>query len=484
MIAGNNVRIDFQFDEKGTIYTARAGLVPVMKMIHETKISKRLNSVCEGMWGESRSPNFGFENAGLLMMGMLSGFPRAYQIVNSSEANFFAQLLNIDQVPSQPALSRFVSSFEEHNIAGMRDIVFDLGSKFSNNRSGGFRILVQDQSAIQKYGKQMEGVEKGYGGTLKRGSLMLQTSLLVDGCSSAILDGEVREGSTHSSAGATEQLSRVLSRPVPNADPTLVLADSAYGFGAYIRTCEKYDSCFILAIKHDAWLKQEMDENNFKRFFSATTDEEYGYREFVACRKAWAPENPSDEPHLDGLRVVVVRLPVDKGEAPRFQFLVTNLREDWTAEEVHQLYKQHRESIEIMNDELKNQIGLTELPSQSLNGNRGMAQIMFLAWNIQRMIERVGLEKERRRQNSRREEQEKLQESTAKRKALKEKVQQLKGKLQRFEWWTIFVRFISVGGKFSLAGRQRKVIVSDNPAFREWIAQLTEFDWKSLSLVS
>ena len=482
MASGSNVRIDLQFDDRGTIYTARAGLVPVMKMVQETNLGKRLNAACDGMWGQSRSTNFGLENAGVLMLGCLAGFPRAYQVVNSSEANFFAQLLNIEQVPSQPALSRFVSSFDEHNISAMRDIVFDLGAKFSTNYSGGFRIIVHDQSAVQKYGKQMEGVEKGYGGILKRGSLMLQTSLVVDGCSSAILDGEVREGSAHSSNGAEEQLARVLARPTSSPEPTLVLADSAYGFGGYIRTCERYNSTFVLAIKNDAWLKRELKEENFNRYFRSTTTEGYGYREFVGARQAWAPEDPSDDPSLDGLRVIVVRLPVEKGEAPRFQFLVTNLRDDWTSEEVHQLYKQHRESIEIMNDELKNQIGLSNLPSQSLNGNRGMAQIMFLAWNVQRLIERVGLEKERQKENIRREGQAKNQEESAQRKALREKVQQLRGKLQRFEWWTIFVRFISVGGKFSFAGRQRKVIVSDNQGFREWYDQLSGFNWKAIAL--
>lgn len=484
MATGNNVRIDLHFDEKGTIYTARAGLVPIMKMINETKIDRRLNAACTGMWGESRSLNFGFESAGLLLLGTLAGFPRAYQIVNSSEANFFAQLLNIEHVPSQPALSRFISSFSESNVGSIRDLVFDVGANFSSNRSGGFRIIVHDQSAVQKYGLKMEGVEKGYGGTIKRGSLMLQASLLVDGCSSAILDGEIREGSTHSAAGAAEQLDRVLSRPTSNRDPSLVLADCAYGFGEYIRTCEKRDATFVLAIKNDAWLKRELAAEDFKRFKKGDADEGYGYREFVATRKPWAPNVPADDPSLDGLRVVVIRLPGEKEEAPRFQFLVTNLRPDWTSEEVHQLYKQHRESIEIMNDELKNQIGLTELPSQCFDGNRGMAQIIFLAWNIQRMIERVGLEKERKRENARRAERDSQQETTEKRRALKEKVQQLKGKLQRFEWWSIFVRFISVGGKFSFAGRQRKVIVSENPAFREWIDSLTQFNWQGVALLT
>jgi hypothetical protein len=478
-----NKRIDIRFDKKGMIYTARAGLVPVMKMITETKMSKRLNTACSGMWGESRSDNFGFESTGLLLLGTLAGFPRAYQIVQSSEVNFFAQLLNIESVPSQPALSRFISSFGENNVDKLRELVFDVGAKFSTNVSGGFRIIVQDQSAIQKYGAKMEGVEKGYGGTLKRGSKMLQASLVIDGCSSAILDGEIRKGSTHSADDAAEQLDRVLSKSGTNQEkPSLVLGDSAYGFGAYIRTCEKYDSSFILAIKNDAWLKKELAAENFKRFKKGEADEGYGYREFVASRKAWAPDEPGYDPLLDGLRVIVVRLPVDKEEAPRFQFLVTNLRSEWTPEEAHQLYKQHRESIEIMNDELKNQIGLNQLPSQCLDGNRGMAQIIFLAWNVQRMIERVGMEKERDRENAKRIQRESQQAITEKRMAFKEKVQQLKGRLQRFEWWTIFVRFISVGGKFTTAGRQRAVVVSENSAFREWTDSLMNYKWKSMAL--
>ena len=63
------------------------------------------------------------------------------------------------------------------------------------------------------------------------------------------------------------------------------------------------------------------------------------------------------------------------------------------------------------------------------------------------------------------------------------KVQALKGLLQRREWWTLFVRFISTGGKYSEASRQRNVFVSANAEFKEWYDNLFEFDWKKFALI-
>lgn len=481
-MASLNQKIGIQFDQNKTIYTARAGLVPVREIMRHTKMDTALNSACDGMWGEARSENFGFESAGLLLLGIMSGFPRAYQIVNSSEANFFSKLLNVENVPSQSSLSRFISSFEEKNISALKKLVATTGEQLDSVRSGGFRVIVHDQSAIQKYGKEMEGVEKGYGGSLKRGSLMLQASLVVDGCTSSILSGDIRTGSTHTFVEAATQLDSVLNNLKNEKERTLILADSGYGCGDYIRTAEKHESCFILAIKNDAWLKNELSQEDFKNFRQGVAGEDYGYREFITSRKAWLPDD-SKNPLEEGLRVIVVKLPVGKDKEPKFQYLVTNLTDDWNSEYVHQLYKQHRESIEIMNDELKNQLGLGDLPSQLLDGNRGMAQLVFLAWNIIRMVEKIGLKKHRDRENEARLKKEKEQEINEKKRTLREKVQALKGVLQRREWWTLFVRFISTGGKYSEASRQRNVFVSANTDFKEWYDNLIEFDWKKFVVI-
>ena len=134
-----NQKIGIQFDQNKTIYTARAGLVPVREIMRHTKMDTALNSACDGMWGEARSENFGFESAGLLLLGIMSGFPRAYQIVNSSEANFFSKLLNVENVPSQSSLSRFISSFEEKNISALKSK--NLIKRIGADKGGSWKIL-------------------------------------------------------------------------------------------------------------------------------------------------------------------------------------------------------------------------------------------------------------------------------------------------------------------------------------------------------
>ena len=112
-----------------------------------------------------------------------------------------------------------------------------------------------------------------------------------------------------------------------------------------------------------------------------------------------------------------------------------------------------------------------------------MAQLVFLAWNIIRLVEKIGLKKQRDRENEARLKNEREQEISEKKRTLREKVQALKGLLQRREWWTLFVRFISTGGKYSEASRQRNVFVSANAEFKEWYDNLFEFDWKKFALI-
>ena len=46
-------------------------------------------------------------------------------------------------------------------------------------------------------------------------------------------------------------------------------------------------------------------------------------------------EKYSKNPLEEGLRVIVVKLPVGADKEPKFQYLVTNLTEDWNSEYVH-----------------------------------------------------------------------------------------------------------------------------------------------------
>lgn len=169
-------------------------------------------------------------------------------------------------------------------------------------------------------------------------------------------------------------------------------------------------------------------------------------------------------------RVVVVRLPEQDDRDIKYQFLITSLSaEDHSPEEIHDLYRKNRESIEQINDEIKNQLGLTELPSKKLDANRAAAQIVALAWNLQRHIEHIGMAQERKDENIRKS---------------KMNIHESRKSKRRFEWWTMFIRFISIGGKLKIGGNKISVIVGKCASVVNWVKNIQIFDWTVYSLVN
>lgn len=464
--------IELEFCDDATLFTARAGLAPINEIAKDLKIYKTLDNICEPLRHPSYVDFKGSQIVMMLMFGLMAGLYRVHHILSSAELPFLTKLVNLIRIPVATTIFRFFERFNEPAIAAFQKMNFDLASKYTETVNG-FQIIAHDQSALQKYGSKMEGVEKGYGGTLKKGSRMLQSSLIVDAGSHTILNADIRSGSTHSFKNAASEMDRVLTGLDTNSDvQRLVMGDSAYGVGEYMRVCDKHKAQFILAVKNDSWIKQELAELDMQRFHHGKENPDYGYREFLADREVWycngqLPLFESED--WDGTRrVVVVRLPCEKGETQKYQFLATSLSKDeFPAENIHLLYKKNRESVELINDEVQNQMGLSELPSQDLNANRAIAQVVVLAWNLQRHIEHVGMQTERKNEAIRRS---------------KFDIEESRKTQRRFEWWSMFVRFIAVGGRLKTGQNRLVVLVSKNKCFQEWLALLEDFDWKAFAI--
>jgi len=470
-IMARQIALEFASNED-VIYTARAGLVPINEIAKKLKLPKAINDACSGVRDERYTTYRSSELVLFRVYGHLAGLHRVDQVLKSAEFPFLAKLAGLDKAkPVDTTFGRFYEGFAEDQIRNLQRLNFNLATRKVIEVSG-FRILVHDQSAIQKYGSKMEGVEKGYGGTLKRGAKMLQASMIVDAGMNTIPRLEICVGARHSNFNATAELGEVLEQ-MPKAQPgkVLVLGDSAYGIGDYMRKCDEYNANFILAVKNDKWMKAELEVLDFKRFKPGKDAPDYGYREFVADRDVW---NSSEGNELFGdswegaRRVVVVRLPAKTGEDTRYQFLVTTLpAEKYAAEDVHALYRKNREAIEQVNNEIKNQLGLTELPSHELDANRAIAQVVALAWNLQRHVEHVGMASERRDEAVRR---------------AHFKIPKSRKLQRRYEWWTLFVRFITIGGKVKVGGNKTRVIVGNCESTKRWLAELMAFDWSAYAL--
>jgi len=90
-----------------------------------------------------------------------------------------------------------------------------------------------------------------------------------------------------------------------------------------------------------------------------------------------------------------------------------------------------------------------------------------MAWNLQRHVEKVGMEKERKDEAIRR---------------AKMKIEECRKNQRRFEWWTMFIRFIAVGGRLKTGKNRLVVAISQNQAMRAWLNALEAFDWSAYAL--
>lgn len=467
-------KISLEFSKsEDIIYTARAGLVPINEIARKIRLPQAIDQACSGVRNESY---IDYKSSQLVMfrvLGHMAGLHRTDQVLKSSELPFIAKLTEMDEsTPVGTTFARFYEGFEESHVGNLQATNFNLATKNIMEKSG-YQILVHDQSAIQKYGRKMEGVEKGYGGSLKRGSLMLQSSLIVDAGMHTVLRLDIRQGSTHSYFGAAAELDDVLKK-LPKTKPgaRLVLGDSAYGVGEYMRKCDEYNTNFTLAAKNDAWMKSELEALDFKRFNVGKDNPEYAYREFFADRDAWNGQGANQlfGDDWDGKRrVVVVRLPVKSVDDPKYQFLITSFSaEQHSAEEVHSIYRKNREAVELINDEIQDQLGLSELPSKNIDANRAVAQVIALAWNLQRHIEHVGMAAERNDEAIRRG---------------KLNIPESRKIQHRFEWWTMFIRFITTGGRLKTGGNKLAVVIGQNAHMKQWLDSLLAFDWRAYSLM-
>ena len=118
---------------------------------------------------------------------------------------------------------------------------------------------------------------------------------------------------------------------------------------------------------------------------------------------------------------------------------------------------------------MKNQIGLTELSSHELDANRAIGQVIALAWNLQRHVEHVGMAEERKDENIRR--------------SLR-KIAESRKTQRRYEWWTMFIRFITVGGRLKTRSNKLAVVVGQNEGLQRWLESLEAFNWREYSLVA
>ena len=309
-----------------------------------------------------------------LLCGLLLGCDRQSALAELGHEIGALLGLGLPQVPSQPAISRFLA----RGAAGVAPQVLrlsrDLGRRLRRGQRTG--ILDLDGSVIATRGNP-EGAEWGYNPG-RRGKTYF-ACLSFCGHTREILDAVLRSGNEATiSASRALQMYRQGRRALGQGLKRLFLrADAGFASYGFVRRLACENVIYFLAWPAHAWLRAQLPGLDYQALDARYAVAEFTQRvpggrrqRLVVIREKLEP----DERHKQQLRLV---------EAPgyAYQIIATNAPESWSGAAVWRFYN-HRSCLENIIKECKQDFGGDHILSKCWEGNRLWLALSVLAYNL------------------------------------------------------------------------------------------------------
>lgn len=427
------------FEHTGRGLTSYAGLIPLLKFL-ET----RLGFTCLFLQTvhHQRAPNAIYalvDAVVLVMVGMIGGAPSLRKCVALWSDGVLRRVAGWVRIPDDSNLGRILKEVSERHISELETFVhvcrrrawqLALRSGASPIAGQGLQLVDCDSTVKTVYGTQ-EGAAKGYN-PHKKGALSYHPLLAFSAHTKEILQGWFRTGNAYTSNGIVEFMKQLLAQ-LHGHMRIIFRADSGFFVGDLLELLDQQGHGYLIKVKMkhlEALLSRQCwrpipklpgwEQTEF-------THQATGWshaRGFVAVRqRKAAPESPQGD--------------LFPTEAYDFFCYVTNVAlSPWQA---HRSYGQ-RATCETWIEEVKGQIGLAHIKTDSFLANAVLFQIAILAYNALRWM------------------------------AL------LSGNAQLRQWEpdTIRTFLIRVAGRLRTGGNQLRILLPDKhlyPAlWRDWLA--------------
>ena len=322
----------------------------------------------------------------LMLFLLIAGVQRLNKSDKLQYDGFFCSLLGLDQWPDQSTLRRFIQRLSPEairQIARLHDqLRRDLFVFPSSRSSLTFHL---DSVVLTLYGKQ-QGARLGYNPKAK-GRPSYHPLLCFEGHGQEFWHGSLRPGDAGSNTGARHFVRRCLEK-VPSSIPRSrirFLADAGFFSGALIEDLEQAGCGFTIVCRsYDAY-QRLAERAGFKELRMG-----WGYAEFHHRPQKWSKEH----------RFIVIRrpLPVDPELADQltlfkdakysYSVLVSNLGLSPWRTWIDYI---SRANIEKSIRELRNELALSKIPSQSWTANVAYLQLLLLAYNLVHWFKRLCL---------------------------------------------------------------------------------------------
>jgi hypothetical protein len=309
------------------------------------------------------------------------GYERFAHIQYLKDDAMFKRLLGITTVPVQSSFWRFLNeSLGAHNEDQLRSVNFDLQEQVWRTGNIGLRkIHVDTDTTVETVYGEQENATVGYN-PKHRGKRSYQPVLSTIAETGELICARQRSGDTISGEEIAQHLDDVFAH-VQAVETVISRLDSGFYCKEAIEKHEQYDIRFILAVKKQAPIQQEIAQVRWKKTRIAD-----GIAEFMYQPHMWSKS----------YRFIVTRyrkqeqdVQTDMFEdiAYRYRVFVTDLKRN--AEKVVQEYD-GRAGIESLIEESKNQIAFAKIPGNSFVANANFLQLVVLAFNINKWMQLIG----------------------------------------------------------------------------------------------
>jgi hypothetical protein len=337
------------------------------------------------------------------------------------------RMLGACRLPDPTTAGDFLRRFDERRnpgaLAGLRaaiDAVQDaVWGKLAGKRKKKRDLAVVDLDGHTKrlYGEQKEGADFDHKGRWSYNVLL--ASLAGSGECLAVRN---RPGNLRSSNGAAELLKETLPRVKRRFADVLVRADSDFDRRDVREACEAEGAWFAFVAREAsnrlAWA-EAIPESAWKPFRTRAHRDSQARRGFTARRKKhnrrrrrarargytdlklvrqWVAEIPWTPPGSEkNYRMILRRQRIEQSEGQkylfdfyRYRYVVTNLPNSWSAEEVIDATYQRCDQENVI-EQMSSGVALWRMPVAEFEGNCAWLEIGRLAWNLGKWIAQLAL---------------------------------------------------------------------------------------------
>lgn len=309
-----------------------------------------------------------------MLCGLLLGRDRQSSLA-ALGADFGALLgLGLEQVPSQPSLSRFLARGTAGASQQILALSRDLGRRMRQEQRTG--ILDLDGSVIATRGHP-EGADYGY--NPKRRGKTYFACLRFCGHTREILDAVLRSGreATISARGALQMYRQGRRALGLGLKRLLLRADAGFARYEFVRHLQRENVTYFIAWPSCGALRARLPGLDYQ-----------------ALDERWAvAELPHQVPGGRLQRLVVIREQLEPDERHKqqltllaapgyaFQVIATNAPASWSGKAVWRFYN-HRSCLENIIKESKQDFGGDHILSHCWEGNRFWLALSVLAYNL------------------------------------------------------------------------------------------------------